>query len=595
MLHILLNIRKFYHTNPTSYSRKEQEEDTLRFGSWDMESKFGSEQSRDGSTSRNVENKTGTTTAEDQHVMDPILGLLRRREKEESAGEKLLPPLKWSCENEIHTSDPRRFKLQFFNKISSPVLTKETIQGVEGASIPVAIVDCHTGQVVTSGPAASAEVDIMVLKGDPDNVNGEDWTSEVFEKKIVREIEGKKNILKGSLRLKLKEGVSSVGEIYFTHNRHWMKKCHFRLGARVVNNDLGVAVKEAKTDPFLVKDNRKKYDEKHFPPSLSDEVWRLKTIYKKGKYHQQLSKANINTVKDFLTSFNNDPKRLQQILGPGAKLKVSVDHACTCIVSDEIYLYNSPNLELNTGADARKLVLSAFEHWVDVLHFDDENSFLESLKNSLYPLNSSGLGFRDGNNDASSEINSNYVQAQPSTILPDIFSSTYPTEDMTNMHYLDSSGIYTMEWARDQGFNPGDCNLQYENSSVTYAHQENDASSFTLFDGQVYTVEWACDQGLNPGDCNLQHENTSAAYAHQEYDASSLVDGQAGCTAPVNGILTFLFVATEKIFTGLGQLQMRRSQTLGTTGSEGSQTSALLECLHIHRNHVNLEDDASFL
>ncbi|KAK3030083.1 hypothetical protein RJ639_037631 [Escallonia herrerae] len=254
-----------------------------------------------------------------------------------------------NSQNEIHTSDPRRFKLQFFNKISSPVLTKETIQGVDGASIPVAIVDCHTGQVVTSGPAALAEVDIMVLKGDPDNVNGEDWTSEVFEKKIVREIEGKKNLLKGSLRLKLKEGVSSAGEIYFTHNRHWMKKCHFRLGARVVNNDLGVAVKEAKTDPFLVKDNRKKYDEKHFPPSLSDEVWRLKTICRKGKRHQQLSKANINTVKDFLTSFNNDPKRLQQILGPGAKLKEPVNHARTCIVTDKIYLYNSPNLEPSTG------------------------------------------------------------------------------------------------------------------------------------------------------------------------------------------------------------------------------------------------------
>ncbi|KAK3030087.1 hypothetical protein RJ639_037635 [Escallonia herrerae] len=447
--------------------------------------------------------------------------------KEESAGEKLLPPLKRSSENEIHTSDPRCFKLHFFNKISSPVLTKETIQGVEGASIPVGIVDCHTGQVVTSGPAASAEVDIMVLKADPD-VKGENWTPEVFEKKIVREIEGKKNLLKGSLRLKLKEGVSSVGEIYFTHNRHWMKKCHFRLGARVVNNDLRVTVKEARTDPFLVKDNRKKYDEKHFPPSLSDEVWRLKTICRKGKYHQQLSKANINTVQDFLTSFNNDPKRLQQILGPGAKLKVPVDHARTCIVTDKIYLYNSPNLEPNTGvvfndvgqADARKSEPLAFQHRADVLQFDDENSFIQSLSNSLNPLNSSGLGCLDGNNHASSEMNSNYVQTQPSTFFPGIVPSTSPTEDITFWDYWDSSDIYKMELACDQGFNPGDCNLQNENTSVTYAHQENDASSFTS------------------------------------------VDGQAGRSAPVNGILTFLFVATKKIFTGLGQLQMCRPNHL---------------------------------
>ncbi|KAK2965122.1 hypothetical protein RJ640_005285 [Escallonia rubra] len=252
---------------------------------------------------------------------------LHQMVKEELAGEKLLPPLTRSSENPIHTSDPRSFKLQFRNKICSQVFTKETIQGVGGASITVAIVDCHTGQVVTSGPAASAEVDIMVLKGDPDYVNGEDWTSEVFENKIFREkIKGRKNLLQGSLRRKLENGVSSVGEIHFTQNRNWMEKSHFRLGARVVNNDLRVAVKEAKTDPFLVKDKRKKYDPK------------------------RLRQVNINTVQDFLTSFNNDPERLQQILGPGAKLKVPVDHARTCIVTDKIYPYNSPNLAPNMNS-----------------------------------------------------------------------------------------------------------------------------------------------------------------------------------------------------------------------------------------------------
>ncbi|KAK2965123.1 hypothetical protein RJ640_005286 [Escallonia rubra] len=427
-----------------------------------MESKFGSEQSSfsDGSTSRNVENETGTMTTDDQHVMDPILGCLRRRVKEESAGEKLLPPLTRSSENPIHTSDPRSFKLQFRNKICSQVFTKETIQGVGGASITVAIVDCHTGQVVTSGPAASAEVDIMVLKGDPDYVNGEDWTSEVFENKIFREkIKGRKNLLQGSLHLKLKEGVSSVGEIHFTHNRHWMEKRQFRLGARVVNNDLGVSVKEAKTDPFHVKDKRMKSGPK------------------------RLRQVNIN----------NDPKRLQQILGPGAKLKVPVDHARTCIVTDKIYPYNSPNLAPNTGvvlndvgqADARKSVPLAFQHRADVLQFDDENSSIQSFSNSLNPSNSSGLGCLDGNNHASSEMNSNYVQTQPSSFFPGIVPSTFPTEDITLWDYGDSSYNYKMELACDQGFNPGDCNLQHENTSVTYAHQENDASGFTLVDGQA--------------------------------------------------------------------------------------------------------------
>ncbi|KAK2965124.1 hypothetical protein RJ640_005287, partial [Escallonia rubra] len=298
-----------------------------------------------------LENEAAAAT-KDQHVIDPILGLLVDdlvQNLFSAVQSGMTYSFDMSSENEIHTSDPRSLKLQFYNKISSPVLTGEKIQGGGGASITVAVVDCLTEQVVKSGPEALAEVELLVLKGDPDIFSGVDWTSEVFEKKIVREVVGKKNLLQGSLRLNLEEGVGSVGEIHFTHNRNWFQNCQFRLGARVVNNDLGIRVKEAKTDPFEVKDRRNIYDKKRFPPSLSDEVCRLKTIARKGKYYQRLSGANINTVQDFLTSFNTDPQTLQQILGPGAKLKVPVDHARTCNVTDKIYLYNSPNLAPNTG------------------------------------------------------------------------------------------------------------------------------------------------------------------------------------------------------------------------------------------------------
>ncbi|KAK2965125.1 hypothetical protein RJ640_005288, partial [Escallonia rubra] len=443
-------------------------------------------------------------------------------EKEESAGEKLLPPLKRSSENEIRTSDPRRFKLQFFNKISSPVLTKETIQGVEGASIPVAIVDCHTGQVVTSGPAASAEVDIMALQGDLDNVTGEDWTPEVFEKEIVREIQGKKNLLKGSLRLKLKDGVSSilgagaklkvpvdhartctvtdkiylyyspnlepntgvkeevesalrkyltcmkrscgkeiqpsetrslqlqflnalslpvftgtriegeecttlklalsdavtgqvvssgpessakveivvlegdfdgdegdnwvleefrtnivreregkkhllsgdvilnlkegigfVGEISFTDNSSWTRSRKFRLGARVVDNCDGIRIREAKTDSFIVRDHRGELYKKHHPPSLFDEVWRLEKIGKEGAFHKRLSRENVSTVRDFLILLFVDPTRLR-------------------------------------SADALNLIISAYKNWEEVVAFDDEASLVDGFSrfsNTLYPSN----------------------------------------------------------------------------------------------------------------------------------------------------------------------------------------------------------------
>lgn len=52
---------------------------------------------------------------------------------------------------------------------------------------------------------------------------------------------------------------------------------------------------------------------KHHPPSLSDEVWRLEKIGKDGAFHKRLTRENILTVKDFLTSLILDPARLRQV------------------------------------------------------------------------------------------------------------------------------------------------------------------------------------------------------------------------------------------------------------------------------------------
>lgn len=52
---------------------------------------------------------------------------------------------------------------------------------------------------------------------------------------------------------------------------------------------------------------------KHHPPSLSDEVWRLEKIGKDGAFHKRLSKAAVNTVKDFLTLLHVDPAQLRSV------------------------------------------------------------------------------------------------------------------------------------------------------------------------------------------------------------------------------------------------------------------------------------------
>ncbi|KAL7238745.1 hypothetical protein ACSBR2_004777 [Camellia fascicularis] len=78
--------------------------------------------------------------------------------------------------------------------------------------------------------------------------------------------------------------------------------------------------------------------QKHYPPSLSDSVWRLANIGKDGAFHKRLSKKNINMVKDFLVLLNINPQKLKD-------------------------------------ADAHKLVVSAFEHWNEVRTVDDSCKF----------------------------------------------------------------------------------------------------------------------------------------------------------------------------------------------------------------------------
>jgi hypothetical protein len=52
---------------------------------------------------------------------------------------------------------------------------------------------------------------------------------------------------------------------------------------------------------------------KHYPPALTDEVWRLDKIGKDGAFHKRLNTAQINTVEDFLRLVVMDPQRLRNV------------------------------------------------------------------------------------------------------------------------------------------------------------------------------------------------------------------------------------------------------------------------------------------
>ncbi|KAL3374704.1 hypothetical protein AABB24_006280 [Solanum stoloniferum] len=188
------------------------------------------------------------------------------------------------------------------------------------------LVDAVTGQQVRHGPlASSAQVEIFVL-------DDENWIIEELNNHIMMQTRGGTSRRDQNPYLSLEGGVVSVNEIKFKHTPKHMKKLNVvKLGARVVDQP---EVIEAVTGPFTVKDKRSK-SKKRYPPSPTDDVWRLEHIYKKGAFHNRLTENGIKTVEDFLIELQNNPERLRHILGKSMSennWKKVTTHAKTCNV-----------------------------------------------------------------------------------------------------------------------------------------------------------------------------------------------------------------------------------------------------------------------
>ncbi|XP_017973099.1 PREDICTED: calmodulin-binding protein 60 A isoform X1 [Theobroma cacao] len=422
-----------------------------------------------------------------QHWLEPVLEpLIRRvvREEVEVALRKHLNNMKRNGGKEVNSTESRSLQLQFLNNLSLPVFTGARIEAEECSAIKVAIVDALTGQIVTSGPESSAKVEVVVLEGDFDGDEGDNWTLEEFKNNIVREREGKKPLLTGDAFLTLTEGIGLVGEISFTDNSSWTRSRRFRLGARVVDGSNGTRVREAKTESFIVRDHRGELYKKHHPPSLSDEVWRLEKIGKDGAFHKRLSRENINTVKDFLTMLYVDPPRLRHILGTGMSAKmweVTVEHARTCVLDKRMYLYCPPGSQQKSGVafnivgqvtgllsecqyvtidklsetekiEAQNLVISAFERWEEVFSFDDEASLIgESSNLANIPYTSSAkTEIPNGSKLLASQKMGGFDYAQPSASSPDIISTIYSVGGMSGLDDYALHGIENMGLRYDQ-------------------------------------------------------------------------------------------------------------------------------------------------
>nr|AKT94834.1 calmodulin-binding protein 60-C [Populus tomentosa] len=361
-----------------------------------------------------------------QKLCSSLEPILRRvvSEEVERALAKLGPaklPVR-SSPKRLEGPDGRNLQLHFRSRLSLPLFTAGKVEGEQGAAIHIVLIDGNTGRVVTSGPESSVKLDVIVLEGDFNNEDDDNWTQEEFESHVVKEREGKRPLLTGDLQVTLKEGVGTLGELTFTDNSSWIRSRKFRLGLKVASGCCeGIRVREAKTDAFTVKDHRGELYKKHYPPALTDEVWRLEKIGKDGSFHKRLNKAGIYSVEDFLRLVVRDSQRLRTILGSGMSNKmwdVLVEHAKTCVLSGKLYIYY-PEDEKNVGvvfnniyelsgliangqyysadslSDNQKvyvdsLVKKAYDNWMHVIEYDGKslldfkmNQGIDALQNEV--------------------------------------------------------------------------------------------------------------------------------------------------------------------------------------------------------------------
>jgi Calmodulin binding protein-like len=155
-------------------------------------------------------------------------------------------------------SPSQSLQLQFTTKLSLPIFTGAKIEAEKSSSLTISLVDSSTGFTIFSGPGSFLKVEIVVLEGDFDlSEKYLSWNPEEFRSYVVKEREGRRPLLNGDAFVELKQGVGSLGELSFTDNSSWTRSRRFRLGALTEDGYLNrLRIKEAVTEPFMVKDHR---------------------------------------------------------------------------------------------------------------------------------------------------------------------------------------------------------------------------------------------------------------------------------------------------------------------------------------------------
>ncbi|KAI4296160.1 hypothetical protein L6164_036141 [Bauhinia variegata] len=272
----------------------------------------------------------------------------------------------------IVSGRPRKLRLMFTKKLSLPIFTGSKVLDSDGNPITIVLVR-KIDPIVPARIPDPIQLEVVLLHGDFPFKDNEDWTSEEFESHVVKE--GRQSFLTGELKVTLRDGIATIEDIEFTDNSSWIRSRKFKVAVRVApgNSAKGERIREGVTEAFGVYDHPhlRKFNlfsirlclycyqsnlfytfeayEKHYPPMLHDEVWRLEKIWKDGTFHKRLSKERINTVQDFLKLLVHDPHKLRKVLGNGMSEKMwnaTIKHAKSCNMGNKLYVYRGPHFTI---------------------------------------------------------------------------------------------------------------------------------------------------------------------------------------------------------------------------------------------------------
>ncbi|KAK8599570.1 hypothetical protein V6N13_077489 [Hibiscus sabdariffa] len=409
---------------------------------------------------------------------------------------------------QIQAPEPSTLELIFPKALTLPIFTGSKIVDEESNQLRVMLVDTMGNQMAPMLFLSPIKVDIVVLDGDFPSVDGKSWSSEEFDRSIVRERSGKRPLLTGELAITVRDGVGLIGDIEFTDNSSWIRSRKFRIGAKVAEGSSNVVrIREAMTEAFVVKDHRGELYKKHHPPMLGDEVWRLEKISKDGVFHKRLSSAGINTVQDFLKMWAVDHAKLRSVLGIGMSEKmwnVTIKHAKTCVMGNKFYVFQGSNCRiwLNPICQLVKAEINGSLYHTTHNLSDINKAYLENLVRQAYANWSSleeieGISNEIGLLTQVDHVVDPYPNQQQTIVRP--FQQNAYLADCLIEEYLPSE----MQVDADKVFGPSCVNETVYEGVKNVALSALGGINATIFaygqtsSGKTYTMRGIADKAVN--------------------------------------------------------------------------------------------------